>query len=68
MRLHRYCEPLRHPKRPGLPLATCQLIHTAITAGTSRVAYGPLCRVKLPNNILIVHTFRLSEATGSYGL
>ena len=30
-------------KRPGLPLASCQLIHTAITAGTSRVAYGPLC-------------------------
>jgi hypothetical protein len=23
--------------------ASCQLIHTAITAGTSRVAYGPLC-------------------------
>jgi len=42
-RLHRYCEPLRHPTRPGLPLASCQLIHPAITAGTSRVAYGPLC-------------------------
>src|SRR6266566_2331469 len=25
-RLHRYCEPLRHPKRPGLSLASCQLI------------------------------------------
>src|SRR6202022_4559350 len=32
-----------HPIRPGLSLASCQLIHTAITAGTSRVAYGPLC-------------------------
>ena len=42
-RLHRYNEPLRHPIRPGLSLASCQLIHTAITAGTSRVAYGPLC-------------------------
>src|SRR5271155_1305625 len=42
-RLRRYYEPLRHPKRPGLPLASCQLIRTAITAGTSRVAYGPLC-------------------------
>ena len=41
-RLHRYCEPLRHPSRPGLSLASCQFIHTAITAGTSRVAYGPL--------------------------
>ena len=42
-RLHRYYEPLRHPNRPGLSLASCQLIHTAITAGTSRVAHGPLC-------------------------
>src|SRR5438128_7150560 len=42
-RLHRYNEPLRHPIRPGLSLASCQLIHTAITAGTSRVAHGPLC-------------------------
>ena len=42
-RLRRYYEPLRHPKRPSLSLTSCQLIHTAITAGTSRVAYGPLC-------------------------
>ena len=42
-RLRRYCEPLRHPSRPGLSLTSCQLIHTAITAETSRVAYGPLC-------------------------
>jgi hypothetical protein len=42
-RLRRYCEPLRHPIRPGRSLASCQLIHTAITAGTSRVAHGPLC-------------------------
>jgi len=42
-RLPRYYEPLRHPKRPGLSLASCQLIHTAITAGTSRVAHDPLC-------------------------
>src|SRR5208283_765211 len=41
--LHRYYEPLRHPKRPGLSLANFQLIHTAITAGTSRVVYGPHC-------------------------
>ena len=31
------------PKRPGLSLTSCQLIHTAITAGTSRVAHGPHC-------------------------
>jgi hypothetical protein len=42
-RLRRYCEPLRHPKRPGLSLTSCRLIRTAITAGTSRVAHGPLC-------------------------
>ena len=42
-RLHRYNEPLRHPSPPGLSLTSCQLIHTAITAGTSRVATGPLC-------------------------
>src|SRR5271163_4694709 len=42
-RLLGYYEPLRHPKRPGLSLTSCQLIHTAITAGTSRVASDPLC-------------------------
>src|SRR5258708_10971393 len=42
-RLRRYYEPLRHPSRPGLSLTSCQLIRTAITVGTSRVAYGPLC-------------------------
>src|ERR1039457_7010276 len=42
-RLRQYYEPLRHPKRTGRSLASCQLIHTAITAGTSRVAHGPLC-------------------------
>src|SRR2546427_1051463 len=41
-RLRQYYEPLRHPRRPGLSLTSCQLIHTAITAGTSRVAHGPL--------------------------
>src|SRR6266404_884511 len=42
-RLRQYYEPLRHPSQPGLSLTSCQLIHTAITAGTSRVAYGPHC-------------------------
>ena len=42
-RFQRYYEPLRYPTRPGLSLASCQLIHTAITAGTSRVAHGPHC-------------------------
>jgi hypothetical protein len=42
-RLRRYYEPLRHPSPPGLSLTSCQLIPTAITAGTSRVAHGPLC-------------------------
>src|SRR3981081_3283377 len=43
IRLRQYYEPLRHLSQPGLSLASCQLIHTAITAGTSRVATGPLC-------------------------
>jgi hypothetical protein len=42
-RLHWYCEPLRHPKRPGLTLARCPLIAEAITAGASHVAAGPFC-------------------------
>ena len=40
--LPRYFEPLPHPIRPGLSLASCQLIPTAITAGASRVASGLL--------------------------
>jgi hypothetical protein len=47
--LRRYNGPLRHPKRPGLSLASCQLIHTAITAGTSRVALGPHCLYAVAN-------------------
>ncbi len=41
--LSAHYEPLRHPTRPGLALASCQLIPTAITAGASRVASDPLC-------------------------
>ncbi len=33
----------RHPGRPSLTLASCQLTATAITAGASRVAAGRLC-------------------------
>ena len=32
-----------HPIRPGLALASCHLIPTAITAGAFRVASGLLC-------------------------
>jgi hypothetical protein len=39
----RHCEPLRHPSQPGLSFTSCQLIQTATTAGTSRVAHGPHC-------------------------
>jgi hypothetical protein len=42
-RPRQYCEPLRHPLRPSLTLASCRLILTAITAGASRVATGQLC-------------------------
>jgi hypothetical protein len=43
-RLHRYYKPLRHPRRPGLALTSCQLTaFRAITAGVSRVTSGRLC-------------------------
>ena len=48
-RLPQYCEPLRHPSQPGPSLTSCQLILTAITAGTSRVVYGPLCQHAVAN-------------------
>ena len=41
-RLHQSYGPLRHPRRPGLALASCQLIASATTARASRVASGPL--------------------------
>src|SRR5258708_4841039 len=51
-RLRRYYGPLRHPRRPGLSLASCQLIPTAITAGASRVASG----------LLYVHAIAITPA------
>jgi hypothetical protein len=41
--LSAHYEPLRHPIRPDLTLASCRLIASAITAGASRVAPDPLC-------------------------
>ncbi len=65
-RLPRYYEPLRHPSRPDPSLTNCQLIHTAITAGTSRVASGPLCLHAVANTpagpmdtCSLVHSHRL---------
>src|SRR5215471_271063 len=75
-RLQRYFEPLRHPSRPGLSLASCQLIHTAITAGTSRVVYGPLCRHAVANtpagltescSLVSFHQLRPSPKSGRVG-
>ena len=48
-RLPRYYEPLRHPSQPSLSLTSSQLIRTAITTGTSRVVYGPLCMHAVAN-------------------
>src|SRR6266436_3831273 len=67
-RLHRYYEPLRHPVRPGLSLTSCQLIHTAITAGTSRVAYGPLCLHAVANTPAGLMEFIRSYDSISFGL
>src|SRR4029077_12259375 len=73
-RLRRYYEPLRHPKLPGLSLASCQLIPTAITAGTSRVTLGPLlptCRRQYPGrsngicSLVRFHPLRPSHETGA---
>jgi len=75
-RLRQYYEPLRHPKRPGLSLTSCQLIHTAITAGTSRVAHGPLlpaCRRQYPGRsdgtcpLVRFHSLRPSHEPGRVG-
>ena len=76
-RLRRYYEPLRHPKRPGLSLTSCQLIPTSITAGTSRVAYGPLClhavantpagRMELFCSLVRFHSLRPSPKPGRVG-
>ena len=75
-RLQRYCEPLRHPSQPGLSLTSCQLIRTAITAGTSRVVYGPLCRHAVANapagltescSLVSFHQLRPSPKPGRVG-
>ena len=67
-RLHRYYEPLRHPSQPGLSLTSCQLIHTAITAGTSRVAPGPLCLHAVANTPAGLMEFVRSYDSISFGL
>ncbi len=67
-RLRRYYEPLRHPKRPGRSLASCQLIRTAITAGTSRVAHGPLCLHAVANTPAGLMEFIRSYDSISFGL
>jgi hypothetical protein len=75
-RLPQYCEPLRHPSRPGPSLTSCQLILAAITAGTSRVAYGPLCRHAVANtpagltescSLVSFHQLRPSPKSGRVG-
>jgi hypothetical protein len=67
-RLRRYYEPLRHPIRPGLSLTSCQLIRTAITAGTSRVAYGPLCLHAVANTPAGLMEFVRSYDSTIFGL
>jgi hypothetical protein len=67
-RLRRYCEPLRHPSQPSLSLASCQLIHTAITAGTSRVAHGPLCLHAVANTPAGLLELVRSYGSSNFGL
>ena len=75
-RFHQYCEPLRHPRRPGLALASCQLIPTAISAGASRVASDPLCLHAVattpagpmePIRSVLLHRLRPSPHNGQVG-
>jgi hypothetical protein len=67
-RLPQYYEPLRHPSQPGRSLTSCQLIRTAITAGTSRVAYGPLCLHAVANTPAGLMEFVRSYDSISFGL
>ena len=69
-RLRQYYEPLRHPSQPGPSLTSCQLIHTAITAGTSRVALSPLffCLHAVANTPAGLMEFVRSYDSVSFGL
>ena len=67
-RLRQYYEPLRDPSQPGPSLTSCQLIHTAITAGTSRVAHGPLCLHAVANTPAGLMEFIRSYDSISFGL
>jgi hypothetical protein len=67
-RLPRYYGPVRHPTRPGLALAGCQLTARAATARVSRVAYDlrvQTCRRPYPGGT--PGTFR-STSTDDSGL
>ena len=67
-RLRQYYEPLRHPSQPGLSLASCPLIHTEITAGTSRVAHDPLCVHAIANTPAGLMEFVRSYRSTNFGL
>src|SRR6185369_4625027 len=67
-RLRRYYEPLRHPSQPSRSLTSCQLIRIAITAGTSRVAYGPLCLHAVANTPAGLMEFVRSYDSTNFGL
>src|ERR1700676_1445203 len=67
-RLHRYCEPLRHPSRPSLSLTSFQLIRTAISAGPSRVSHGPLCLHAVANTPAGLMEFVRSYDSTNFGL
>src|SRR5467141_4257244 len=47
-RLHRYYEPLRHPTRPGLSLASCQLTHTRSPLGLPVLRLVPIACMPSP--------------------
>jgi hypothetical protein len=47
-RLHRYYKPLRHPKRPGLSLASCQLIQPQSPLGLPVLPSVPFAYMPSP--------------------
>ncbi|AXC12388.1 hypothetical protein ACPOL_3093 [Acidisarcina polymorpha] len=47
-RLHRYYRPLRHPKRPGLSLASCQLIQPQSPLGLPVLPSVPFAYMPSP--------------------
>src|SRR5215831_2688656 len=65
-RLRWYYRPIRHPTRPGLSLASCQLIPTATTAGASRLVSYAYMPSPLPRQVRWSWFARLSPSSAAF--